>query len=355
VDLRSRTAIVCCADGDARILPFDFLVVATGMQPNYFGHDEFARYAPGLKTLADAEIIRAKILSAYEWADATDDTAERLRQMTFIVAGAGPAGVELAASLAEMAAVTLRGQYRRIDPAKSSIILVEGGTRILPSFAEKLGTRAARRLEKLGVKIMTGTKVEKVDENGVVADGKQIPSATVLWTAGVSPSPIVKLLGGKTDRAGRVSVGPYMNLEDVPGVFVIGDASSVVRNGRSVPGVAQARDPAGTSRRPADRAPAQGAGVEVSVPLPRQGQHGGGRQELRHPGERVPSHEWLRLPGSSGSSFNLLALPQLQNRLRVQTQWALVLFHRPAQFAIDPRTAKAAGLEHDGIRSAVVA
>ncbi|HTE82885.1 MAG TPA: NAD(P)/FAD-dependent oxidoreductase, partial [Reyranella sp.] len=238
VDLRCRALTVSCVDGGIRVLPFDFLLVATGMQPNYFGHDEFARYAPGLKTLADAEAIRAKILRAYERADETDDVAERLRQMTFVVVGAGPAGVELAASLAQMAAITLRRQYRRIDPAKSSIILVEGGKRILPSFAERLGARAARRLEKLGVKIMTGAKVEKVDENGVVADGKPIPSATVLWTAGVSPSPIVKLLGGKTDRAGRVSVGPFMNLEDVPGVFVVGDASSVVRDGRPVPGVA---------------------------------------------------------------------------------------------------------------------
>src|SRR5260370_42495483 len=149
----------------------------------------------------------------------------RTRVMTFGRVGAGPAGVELAASMAQLASVTLRGQYRRIDPAKSSIVLIEGGARILPSFAERLARKAARRLEKLGVTIMTGARVEKVDEDGVVADGRRISSATVLWTAGVAPSPIVKLLGGKTDRAGRVSVGPFMNLQDVPGVFVIGDAS----------------------------------------------------------------------------------------------------------------------------------
>ena len=147
-------------------------------------------YAPGLKSLSDAETIRAKILSAYELADATDDENERARQMTFVLVGAGPTGVELAASMAQLAAVTLRGQFRRIDPAKSSIILIEGGKRILPTFAESLAKKAARRLEKLGVKIMTGVKVEKVDEDGVVADGKRIPSATVLWTAGVAPSPL---------------------------------------------------------------------------------------------------------------------------------------------------------------------
>jgi NADH dehydrogenase len=150
------------------------LVIATGMRPSYFGHAEFARYAPGLKNLTDAETIRAKILSAYEWADTTDDENERARQMTFVLVGAGPTGVELAASMAQLAAVTLRGQFRRIDPARSSIILIEGGKRILPTFAERLAQKAGRRLEKLGVRIMTGVKVEKVDENGVVADGKRI-------------------------------------------------------------------------------------------------------------------------------------------------------------------------------------
>src|SRR3984957_20589581 len=142
--------------------------------------------------------------------------------------------------MAQLAAVTLRGQFRRIDPARSSIILIEGGKRILPTFAERLAQKASRRLEKLGVRIMTGVKVEKVDENGVVADGKRIPSATVLWTAGVAPSPLVKLLGAKTDRAGRVAVGPFMNVQDVAGVFVIGDTVAFVSDGRPVPGVAQA-------------------------------------------------------------------------------------------------------------------
>ena len=240
VDLNSRSVDASCPGVGIRKIEFDYLIIATGMQPSYFGHDEFAKYAPGLKNLSDAETIRAKILSAYELAETTDDENERARQMTFVLVGAGATGVELAASMAQLAAVTLRRQFRRIDPAKSSIILIEGGNRILPTFAESLGKKAAKRLEKLGVKIVTGVKVEKVDENGVVANGERIPSATVLWTAGVAPSPIVKLLGAKTDRAGRVSVGPFMNVQDVTGVFVVGDAASVVRDGRPVPGVAQA-------------------------------------------------------------------------------------------------------------------
>jgi NADH dehydrogenase len=209
VDLNARSVDVSEPWVGVRKIQFDYLIIATGMRPSYFGHDEFARFAPGLKNLSDAETIRAKILSAFELADATDDETERARQTTFVLVGAGPTGVELAASMAQLATVTLRGQFQRIDPATSSIILVEGGKRILPTFAESLAKKAARRLEKLGVKIMAGVSVEKVDEHGVVADGKRIPSATVLWTAGVAPSPIVKLLGAKTDRVGRVSVGPY--------------------------------------------------------------------------------------------------------------------------------------------------
>jgi NADH dehydrogenase len=320
VDLNSRSVGASCAGVGICKLEFDYLVIATGMRPSYFGHPEFARYAPGLKNLTDAETIRAKILSAYELADMTDDENERARQMTFVLVGAGPTGVELAASMAQLAAVTLRGQFRRIDPARSWIILIEGGKRILPTFAERLAQKASGRLEKLGVRVMTGVKVEKVDENGVVADGKRIPSATVLWTAGVAPSPLVKLLGAKTDRAGRVAVGPFMNVEDVTGVFVVGDASSVVRNGRPVPGVAQA-------------AIQQGRYVGRLI----SGQIKG--REPKHPfryfdkgsmavvGKNFAILESGRLHMSGFATWlvwvflHLMSLPQLQNRLRVQSQW----------------------------------
>jgi NADH:ubiquinone reductase (H+-translocating) len=320
VDLESRSVDASCPGVGIRKIQFDYLIVATGMRPSYFGHDEFARYAPGLKSLSDAETIRAKILSAYELADMTDDENERARQMTFILVGAGPTGVELAASMAQLAAVTLRGQFRRIDPAKSSIILVEGGKRILPTFAESLAKKASRRLAKLGVKIVTGVKVETVDENGVIADGKRTPSATVLWTAGVAPSPIVKLLGAKTDRAGRVLVGPFMNVQDATSVFVVGDASSVVCDGRAVPGVAQA-------------AIQQGRYVGHVILRQLKG------QEPKRPfryfdkgnmavvGKNFAILESGRLRMSGFVTWlvwiflHLLSLPQLQNRLRVQIQW----------------------------------
>jgi NADH dehydrogenase len=344
VDLKSRSVDASCPGVGLRKIQFDYLVVATGTRPSYFGHDEFAKYAPGLKTLSDAEAIRAKILSAYEIADATDDESERTRQMTFVLVGAGATGVELAASMAQLAAVTLRGQFRRIDPARSSIIVIEGGKRILPTFAEKLAKRAARRLTKLGVKIMTGVKVEKVDQDGVVADGKRIPSATVLWTAGVAPSPLVRMLGAKTDRAGRALVGPFMNVQDVPGVFVVGDASSVIRDGRPVPGVAQAAIQQGRyvgrliSRNLKGRQPKHPfryfdkgnmAVVGKNFAILESG-------HLRMSGF-VPWLVWVFL--------HIMALPQLQNRLRVQTQWLWSYYTGQRSSRLIPELPKAGARE----------
>jgi NADH dehydrogenase len=344
VDLKSRSVDASCPGVGLRKIQFDYLVVATGTRPSYFGHDEFAKYAPGLKTLSDAEAIRAKILSAYEIADATDDESERTRQMTFVLVGAGATGVELAASMAQLAAVTLRGQFRRIDPARSSIIVIEGGKRILPTFAEKLAKRAARRLTKLGVKIMTGVKVEKVDQDGVVADGKRIPSATVLWTAGVAPSPLVRMLGAKTDRAGRALVGPFMNVQDVPGVFVVGDASSVIRDGRPVPGVAQAAIQQGRyvgrliSRNLKGRQPTHPfryfdkgnmAVVGKNFAILESG-------HLRMSGF-VPWLVWVFL--------HIMALPQLQNRLRVQTQWLWSYYTGQRSSRLIPELPKAGARE----------
>src|ERR1700675_629269 len=146
INLGARTVEAICPGIGSRKLDYDFLVIATGMRPSYFGHDEFARFAPGLKSLNDAETIRTKILSAFELAESTDDEQERARQMTFVLVGAGPTGVELAASIAQLATVTLRSSYRSIDPANTSILLIEGGSRVLPSYAESLSKKAAKRL-----------------------------------------------------------------------------------------------------------------------------------------------------------------------------------------------------------------
>jgi NADH dehydrogenase len=240
INIGIRAVEAICPGAGMRKFEYDFLVVATGMRPSYFGHDEFAANAPGLKNLNDAELIRTKILSAFELAESTDDEKERARLMTFVLVGAGPTGVELAASIAHLISVTLRKNFRNIDPAKSRIVLLDCGARILPTFAEKLSRKAAKRLGKLGVQVLTGVKVENVDEKGVVAAGARIPSATVLWTAGVAASPVVKMLGTTTDRAGRAFVGPFQDIPDVPDVFVAGDAAAMTQDGHPVPGVAQA-------------------------------------------------------------------------------------------------------------------
>jgi NADH:ubiquinone reductase (H+-translocating) len=320
IDLNSRFVNVSFPTSGTHKVAFDFLVVAAGMQPSYFGHDEFARFAPALKNLRDAETIRTKILSAYELAELTDDESERARLMTFVLVGAGATGVELAGSMAHMAQVTLRRNYRHIDPTKTSIVLIEGGNRILPTFAETLSGKAARRLEKLGVKTLTGTQVEKVDEQGVVAGGTRIPSATVLWTAGVAVSAVVKTLGIPTDRAGRVPVDPLLMVPGVGGVFAVGDVAVLSQGGRPLPGVAQVAIQQGRY-----------VGRQISQQLKGKA----ARRPFRYfdkgnmavVGKNFAVLERGRIRTSGFITWllwvfiHVMFLPQLQNRLRVQRQW----------------------------------
>jgi NADH dehydrogenase len=320
VDVASRMIEASSPGVGVRRIAFDYLVVATGMRPSYFGHDEFARYAPGLKSLNDAETIRAKVLSAFELAAMTEDEGERARQMTFVLVGAGPTGVELAASLAQMAKVTLRGNFRHLDPANASIILLDGAKRVLPTFAEAVSRNAATRLEKLGVKVMTNVKVETVDEQGVIAGGNRIPSATVLWTAGVAASPIPKMLGTKTDRAGRALVDPFLKVVDAPGVFVVGDAASVTQDGHPVPGVAQAAIQEG---RYVGRLIAKElTGQKVKRPF-RYFDKGNMAVVGKNYAvlERGLLHTSGFLTWLVWAFVHVISLPQLQNRLRVQHQW----------------------------------
>ncbi|WP_024519650.1 NAD(P)/FAD-dependent oxidoreductase [Bradyrhizobium sp. Tv2a-2] len=320
VDLASRTIEASSPGLGVRKIAFDYLVVATGMRPSYFGHDEFARYAPGLKSLSDAETIRAKILGAFEVAAATEDESERSRQMTFVLVGAGPTGVELAASLAQMVKVTLRGNFRHIDPARASIILLDAGKRVLPTFAESLSQRVTRRLTKLGVKVLTDLKVETVDVEGVIAGGNRILSATVLWTAGVAASPIPKMLGTKIDRAGRALVDPFLRVVDAPGVFVVGDAASVMQDEHPVPGVAQAAIQQGRYVGRLIAKELKGRNVKRSFRY-----FDKGNMAVVGKNYAVLERGWLRTSGTLTwlvwAFIHILALPQLQNRLRVQRQW----------------------------------
>jgi NADH:ubiquinone reductase (H+-translocating) len=344
VNLADRTIDASAPGVGVRKIAFDYLVVATGMRPSYFGHDEFARYAPGLKSLNDAETIRAKILGAFELAATTDDEAQRARAMTFVLVGAGPTGVELAASLAQMVKTTLRGNFHRIDPAKSTIILLDAGKRVLPTFAESLSRRVTRRLTKLGVKVMTDVKVETVDEQGVIAGGNRIPSATVLWTAGVAASPIPKMLGGKTDRAGRALVDPFLKVVDAPGVFVAGDAASVMQNEHPVPGVAQAAIQEGhyVGRLIAKEL----MGRKVKRPF---SYFDKGSMAVVGKNYAVLERGSLRTSGFltwlAWAFIHILTLPQLQNRLRVQRQWLWSYFTGQRSSRLIPEPPRTPGAE----------
>ncbi|HVI59723.1 MAG TPA: NAD(P)/FAD-dependent oxidoreductase [Luteimonas sp.] len=221
-------------------LRYDFLLLASGATHAYFGRDEWARHAPGLKTLDDALHIRRRILSAFERAEAEDDPGARRALLTFAIVGGGPTGVELAGTLAEIARHTLKREFRRIDPREARVLLLEAGPRVLSTFPESLSDKARRQLERLGVEVRTGTPVEAIDGDGVLLGGERIAARTVLWAAGVAASPLARSLGVPLDRAGRVPVQPDLSAPGLADVFVAGDLASVQQDGRSVPGVAPA-------------------------------------------------------------------------------------------------------------------
>ncbi|HEX5208227.1 MAG TPA: NAD(P)/FAD-dependent oxidoreductase [Steroidobacteraceae bacterium] len=220
--------------------PYDFLIVATGSAHAYFGHDEWSGYAPGLKTLDDALRIRARILTAFERAEASADPAEQMEWLTFLIVGAGATGVELAGTLAEIARHTLKREFRHIDPAAAKILLVEAGPRVLPAFPPSLSEKAQRQLERLGVRVRTGHAVTGLDERGVWIGEERIAARTVLWAAGVAASPLGAALGVAVDRAGRVSVTAQLAIAGHPEVFVVGDLAAVPEEMGPIPAIAPA-------------------------------------------------------------------------------------------------------------------
>src|ERR687889_2650788 len=214
------------------VTPYDSLIVAAGAGQSYFGNDRFAEFAPGMKSIDDALELRGRIFGAFELAELAEDPAEIDRLLTFVVVGAGPTGVEMAGQIAELAHRTLRRDFRRIDPTTARIILLDAAPTVLPSFGEKLGGRARRHLNTIGVEVQLGAMVTDVDADGLEvkdADGqtRRIPAATKIWAAGVQASPLGKLLaeqsGAQIDRAGRISVLPDLTLPRHPEVHVVGD------------------------------------------------------------------------------------------------------------------------------------
>lgn len=222
-------------------VPYDYLVLATGASHSYFGRDEWAPYAPGLKRIEDATDVRARVLLAFERAEAATDEAERRRLLTFLIVGGGPTGVELAGAIAELAHHGLEQEFRHVDPGQARILLVQSGPRLLPTFPEKLSQEAERALEKLDVETLTNSRVEHIDEAGVTVNGRRIESHTVLWGAGVVASPAARWLKTPADNAGRAKVEPDLSVPGLPNIFVIGDtAASLAWNGKPVPGLAPA-------------------------------------------------------------------------------------------------------------------
>src|SRR6266571_1712834 len=239
VDKAQRCVFVNDVDREHVPVRYDYLILATGARHSYFGHNEFEKFAPGLKSLADAVGIRNKILSAFEQAEAEEDVDLHRDLLTFVLVGAGPTGVEMAAALAIFVRTSLRSEFRRIDPTSARIVLIDAARNVLGTFAPSLSEAAEFHLQKLGVEIHLGHAVEKIDSEGVIVTGERIASKTVIWTAGVTPSPAGKWLGVETDRAGRVRVQPDLRVPKHAEIFVIGDTASLDQDGKPLAGVAQ--------------------------------------------------------------------------------------------------------------------
>ncbi|MEO6790936.1 MAG: NAD(P)/FAD-dependent oxidoreductase [Ornithinibacter sp.] len=243
VDLEART-VTSSILGRESVTPYDSLLVSAGAGQSWFGHDEFARYAPGMKSIDDALELRGRIFGAFELAEQARSEAESQRDLTFVVVGAGPTGVEMAGQIAELSGRTLKNDFRRIDPTGARVILLDGADQVLPAFGERLGGSARRRLEEMGVEVRLGTMVTDVDDTGITVKEKdgsssRIEALTKVWAAGVQASPLGAQIGAQSgatvDRSGRVEVLPDLTVPGHPEVFVVGDMMSL----DDLPGVAQ--------------------------------------------------------------------------------------------------------------------
>ena len=305
---------------DGSMLAYDTLVLATGARHAYFGHDDWEPSAPGLKTLEDATTIRGRILMAFERAEQEPEETKRAALMTFVIVGAGPTGVELAGTIAELARATLPADFRNIDTGKARIVLIEAGPRVLPAFRPDLSAYAQRSLERLGVEVELGQAVTECTAEGVVYGGKTLAAATVIWAAGVQASPAAQWLDAPADRAGRLKVEPDLTIPGHPEIFAIGDSAIVARpDGRPVPGIAPAAKQEGAYVAKAIRAR---LGGQPAPPF--RYQHAG---DLATIGERraVIDFGWIKLRGAIAwwlwGFAHIYFLIGVRNRLSVALNW----------------------------------
>jgi NADH dehydrogenase len=327
-DLEHHTVKTSEAD-----IPYDYLIVAAGAGHSYFGHDDWEPYAPGLKTIEDALEIRRRVLLAFELAERQAATGETAAPLNFVVVGAGPTGVELAGTLAEICRHALAHEFRSIDPARTHILLLEGGPRVLPAYSEDLSRSAQEQLNRLGVEVRTSTTVTQIEPGSVYAGSTRLPATVVLWAAGVAASPLGKNLGAPIDRAGRVLVQPDLSIPGHPEVFVIGDLAALKdEQGKMLPGVApvaiqQGRFVAKLIRKELDTAGAP--------PLSRSSREGGDfdfhywdKGSLATIGRAAAVAEFGRIHISGFIAWlawlfvHILFLIGFRNRLLVFIQWA---------------------------------
>jgi NADH dehydrogenase len=320
VDLKNRR--VTLADG---VLDYDFLILATGVRHSYFGRDEWERFAPGLKTLDDALELRRRVLTAFEDAEKEPDEKKREAILTFVIVGAGPTGVELAGAIAELSKFTVADDYRRFDPRKSKVLLMEGGDRVLAAFDPALSAKALESLKKLGVDVRLNTRVTNVDAGGVDLGDERIAAHTVLWAAGVAASPISKSLGVELDRSGRVKVQGDLSIPGFPTAYVVGDLACVTQpDGTTVPGLAPAAIQEGEHAADNIMAAALGNPTEPFSYLDKGIMATVGRAS------GIAQSGPLRLSGFLGWCawlfIHILYLIGFRNRLLVMIQWAWAWF-----------------------------
>ena len=308
-------------DGDT--LAYDTLVLATGARHAYFGHDEWEPFAPGLKTLEDATTLRRRILVAFERAERESDPARRAALLTFVIVGAGPTGVELAGTIAELAQDTLPPDFRNIDTHKARVVLIEAGPRVLAGFADDLSAYAQKSLESIGVEVILGQAVTECSADGVVYGGQRLQARTLIWAAGVRASPAAEWLGAAADRAGRLQVLPDLTVPGHPEIFAVGDTVVIAGpDGNPVPGIAPAAKQQGRHVAAAIKARLRG-----EAPAPFRYRHAGSLAQI---GKRkaVIDFGTIKLRGTLAwwiwGIAHIYFLIGLRNRLSVAISWLWV-------------------------------
>jgi NADH dehydrogenase len=319
------------ADGSE--LPYDKLVIATGSDYSYFGHPEWAEFAPGPRSLEDARRIRARLLIAFERAEALNDPAKQDALMTTVIVGGGPTGVEMAGAAAELARHALARDFRNIDPRRAKIVLIEAGPRILSSFPEKLSDYAMTALKRLGVTVIVNEAVESIDAHGVVVAGRRIDAGTVIWGAGIKASPAAAWLGAALDRAGRVPLNPDLSVKGVPDVYALGDmTNSPDANGTPLPALAQVAAQQGYYLGHALAKQVQDGGV-----LPPFKFHNRGNTAIIGRNAAIFDFGWMQLKGRFAwlmwAIIHVYLLVGFDNRARVTLQWlwAYITYERGAR------------------------